>query len=220
MGSANGRLRRAEVKPVSTFALVMLTCALSACSSLGGGGGYGFSSYSAVNVRRTNVGDGTMSVVPPRPWNRARRDSFADMRAVEDWTLNGTELDEIVMVSGLKSGQSFIRQWRTTTQQVPVFRSDMTPPEVAAMIESLFRVRGGAVDFRTIGLQPRTFLGTSGFQLDYEHLDGDELWRKGRAVGAVVNGRLYLILFDAARSHYYGAALPDSEAITASAVIR
>ena len=85
------------------------------------------------------------------------------------------------------------------------------------MLESLYRVRGGAVDFRTLSLQPRPFLGTNGFQLDYEHLDEDELWRKGRAVGAVIDGRLYLILLDAARSHYYDAALPDFEAIVASA---
>jgi hypothetical protein len=96
----------------------------------------------------------------------------------------------------------------------------MTPPEIAAMLESLYRVKGGAVDFRTLSLQPRTFLGTSGFELDYEHLDQDELWRRGRAVGAVVNGRLYLILTDAARSHYYAATLPDFEAIVASARLR
>ena len=41
--------------------------------------------------------------------------------------------------------------------------------------------------------------------------------RKGRAVGAVIDGRLYLILFDATRSHYYGASLPDYEAIVRSA---
>jgi hypothetical protein len=69
-------------------------------------------------------------------------------------------------------------------------------------------------------LQPRAFLGTGGFQLDYEHLDGDELWRKGRAVGAVINGHLYLILMDAARSHYYATVLPDFEAIVASAELR
>jgi len=83
-----------------------------------------------------------------------------------------------------------------------------------------FRVRGGAVDFRTLGIQPRAFLGQPGFQFDYEHLDGDELWRKGRVVGAIVNGRLYLVLFDAARSHYYNAVLPDFEAIVASAELR
>jgi hypothetical protein len=88
------------------------------------------------------------------------------------------------------------------------------------MLESLYRVRGGAVDFRTLSLQPRPFLGYNGFQLDYEHLDSDELWRKGRAVGAVINGELYLVLYDAARSHYYAAALPDFESIVTSARLR
>jgi len=36
----------------------------------------------------------------------------------------------------------------------------------------------------------------------------------------VVGGQLYLIMFDAARSHYYDAALPDFEAIVASAEFR
>src|SRR5947209_13204561 len=70
---------------------------------------------------------------------------------------------------------------------------------------------------KTLSLQPRPFLGANGFQWDYEHLDSDELWRRGRAVGAVIDGKLYLILFDAARSHYYNALLPDFEAIVASA---
>jgi len=78
-------------------------------------------------------------------------------------------------------------------------------------------VRGGAVDFTTIALAPRPFLGANGFQLDYEHLDSDEVWRRGRAVGAVIDGRLYLILLDAARSHYFNASLPDFEAIVNSA---
>ena len=86
--------------------------------------------------------------------------------------------------------------------------------------ERKYRVRGGTIEFRTLGLQPRQVFGYPGFQLDYEHLDSDELWRKGRVVGAVVNDRLYLILFDAARTHYYANGLPDFEAITASARLR
>lgn len=193
--------------------------AVSACSSLGSGES-GFSAYSAVNVRRTKVGNGNMTVVPPRPWNRHRALLFDDVPAVEDWTLNGPYLDGVTFITGLRSGHFMVRQRRTTDQQVPKFRSDMTPPEIAAMLESLYRVRGGAVDFHTLSIQPRAFLGTNGFQFDYEHLDDDELWRKGRAVGAVVGGQLYLIMFDAARSHYYDAALPDFEAIVASARLR
>ena len=192
---------------------------LCACSSIGGAE-YGFSSYALVGVRRVNVGDGSLTVTPPRPYNRHRSLLWSDVRDVEDWTQNGPYLDGISFVSGLKSGRYLIRQSKRADQQVPKFRSDMTPPEIVAMLESLYRVKGGAVEFRTLSLQPRPFLGTNGFQLDYEHLDSDELWRKGRAVGAVINGQLYLILFDAARSHYYGTILPDFESIVASAQLR
>ena len=205
------------MKRLSTTALLIAASALAACSSLGAGEGYGFSDYSAVNVHRLKVGNGNMSVVPPRPWNRHRAILFEDVPAVEDWTLNGPLLDGITFITGLRSGHFMVRQHRSTDQQVPKFRADMTPPEIAAMLESLYRVRGGAVDFHTLSIRPRLFLGRNGFQFDYEHLDDDELWRKGRAIGVVVNGELYLVMFDAARSHYYDAALPDFEAIVASA---
>ena len=204
------------MKSLTTLALLASAAGLSACSSVGGGE-YGFSDYALVRVARVNVGDGQMSVVAPRNYNRHRRILFSDVRDVEDWTLNGPLLDGISFVSGMNNNRELIRQRRTANQQVPRFRSDMTPPEIAAMLESLYRVKGGAVDLKTLSLQPRPFLGANGFQWDYEHLDSDELWRRGRAVGAVIDGKLYMILFDAARSHYYEAVLPDFESIVASA---
>jgi hypothetical protein len=208
------------VKARSKIALLATALALSACSSVDGGDYGGYSDYSVVRVRRVNVGDDSLSVAPPRPWNRHRPILFEDIRAVEDWTLNGPLLDGMSFVTGLRDGKSLIRQRRTASQQVPIFRSNKTPPEIAAMIESLYRVRGGAVDFRTVSLQPRPFLGTNGFQLEYVHLDDDELWRRGRAVGTVINGELYLILLDAANSDYFDATLPDFEAVVASAQLR
>jgi hypothetical protein len=204
------------MKILNSVAVVVSAAALSACSSLGSSE-YGFSQYAMVRVARVRVGDGQMSVVPPRNYNRHRRLLFSDVRDVEDWTLNGPILDGISFVSGMNNNRELIRQRRTADQQVPRFRSDMTPPEITAMLESLYRVKGGAVDLKTLSLQPRPFLGANGFQWDYEHLDEDELWRRGRAVGAVINGKLYLILLDAARAHYYDAMLPDFEAIVASA---
>lgn len=192
--------------------------ALSGCSSVGSGVGLSSQYYSLVRVRSVQVGDGSMAVTPPRPWNRTRKlFLFDDIRWVEDWTLNGPFLDGLSFVAGLPSGRYLIRQRRTEDRQVPKFRSDMTAPEITAMIESLYRVRGGSVDFRTTSLQPRRFLGVNGFQFDFEHLDSDELWRRGRAVGAVIDGELYLILFDAARSHYFANAIGDFEAMVASA---
>ncbi|MBA2466080.1 MAG: hypothetical protein H0V46_00545 [Sphingomonas sp.] len=207
----------------SKLILAASALALAGCSSTGGGGGgIGNGYYSLVRVRSVSVGDGSMAVTAPRPWNRTRTSIFAfdDVRQVEDWTLNGPLLDGISFITGLRNNRWIIRQDRTEDRQVPRFRSNMSAPEITAMLESFFRVRAGSVDFRTTSLQPRQFLGTNGFQFDFEHLDSDELWRRGRAVGAVVNGRLYLILYDAARAHYYASAIGDFEAIVASARLR
>jgi len=200
-------------KPILFTAAVL---SLTACTG-GGGSGYGYGGYTIVRVKEVRVGDDSIAVSPPREWNRISASLFQDIADIEDWTQNGPYLDGISFVTGLKDGKALVRQRSRDDRQVPKFRSNMTPPEIAAMVESLFRVRGGAVDFTTTSLAPRRFLGANGFQYDFEHLDGDEVRRRGRAVGAVIDGKLYLILFDAARSHYYNALLPDFEAIVNSA---
>jgi hypothetical protein len=201
------------------LAVAVASVPLAGCSSVGEGTDIGI--YSLVRAKPTNVGNGSLTVIPPRPWNRQRRFFLFDsVRWVEDWTLNGPYLDGITFVSGLPGGEYLVRQRRSEDRQVPKFRSNMTALEVTAMLESAFRVRGGAVEFQTLSLQPRQFLGYPGFQFDFEHLDGDEVRRKGRAVGAVIGGRLYLMLYDATRSHYYANALPDFEAMASNARIR
>ena len=196
--------------------VLALALSLTACTGIGGDG-FGYGGYSLIRAKEVRVGNHSVAVTPPREWNRQSTILFDDISTVEDWTQNGPYLDTISFVTGMKDGKAVVRQQRRDDRQVPKFRSNMTAPEIASMIESLFRVRGGTVDFKTIALAPRPFLGASGFQYDYEHLDGDEVRRKGRAVGAVINGRLYLILFDATRSHYFDASLPDYEAIVRSA---
>lgn len=194
---------------------------LAGCASGLSADGFGFGGYTLVRARDVAVGDGSVIVTPPREWNKLSTVwAIDDIRAVEDWTLNGSGLDSISFVTGLKGGRYIIRQSKRTAQQVPKFRSDMTAPEVAAMLESFYRVKAGAVDFRTTSLRPRTYLGYPGFQFDFDHLDTDEVWRRGRAVGAVIGGRLYLVLLDGARSHYFAAALPDFEAVADSARLK
>lgn len=200
--------------------LATLSLCLSACSSVGGAGGLN-SPYNLVRAGQViNVGSGAMSVTAPRNWNRTERSLFTDVRWVEDWTLNGPLLDQLSFVAGLPHDKRLVRQEHKADRQVPKFRRDMTAPEVAALIETLYRVEGGSLDFRTVQLAPRSFLAAPGFQLDFEHLGGDEVWRRGRAVGAVIDGKLYLMMVDAARSHYFAQVLPDFEAMAVSAVRR
>jgi hypothetical protein len=200
----------------ATLLTSLAAFALSACGTIGGEG-FGYGGYYLVRAKEVKVGNGSVAVRPPREWNKQSTRLFDDISTVEDWTQNGPYLDTISFVTGMKNGKAIVRQRSRDDRQVPKFQSNMTAPEVAAMIESFFRVRGGTVDFKTTSLVPRTFLGANGFQYDFEHLDSDEVHRRGRAVGAVIDGKLYLVLLDATRSHYFNAALRDFEAIVNSA---
>ena len=151
--------------------------ALGACSSVGSEG-YGFSEYSAVPVKRVSVGDGSMIVSPPRPWNRHRADHVRRRPPGGGLDTERGILDAISFVTGLKDGKSLIRQRRSAGQQVPIFRSNMTPPEVAGDDREPLPGAWRVGRLQDPGLQPRPFLGANGFQLDYEHLDDDELWRR------------------------------------------
>ena len=191
---------------------------LGGCAGGGGGygGGYGFNRYTLVQPRERKVAR-TMRVTPTIRWNRAPRSPY-DIGREENWTLHGAPLDTLSFIGGLESGRPLVRwQRRQDIRQVPNFRADMTPPELASMIESYYRIRAGSVSFTMTGLQPRSFLGQPGFQFDYEHLGGNELTRQGRVVGAIVGQRLYMVLFDAPKSHFFAEIIPEVERIVDSA---
>lgn len=199
------------------IALAAASAVLGGCAGGGGGtGGYGLNAYRLVEPREREV-VGDMRVTPTMRWNRAPR-TLNDIRREENWTMHGVTLDGLTFIGGLEDGNELVRwQRRTDIRQVPRFRADMSPPEIASMIESYYRIRAGSVSFEMTGLQPRTFLGRPGFQFDYQHLGGNELNRQGRVVGAVIGRRLYMILFDAPRSHYFPALIPEVERIVDSA---
>jgi hypothetical protein len=187
---------------------------LTGCEGVGGFGG-----YSLIHPKTMSVARGSMEVTPAVPWNRVPRGSY-DISREENWTLNGPLLDSMTFIGALENDKRIVVQRRKADRKVPNFRSDMNPPEIAAMIESLYRIRAGASEFTMTNLAPRPFLGQPGFQFDYDYLGGDEVDRKGRAVGAVINGRFYLALFDAAKMHYFPSGLPQFEQVVASARLR
>jgi hypothetical protein len=206
-------MKKTLLAPLAAVAL------LTGCAGGGGLGGGGFGYYSLVRPQPRPVARGSMLVTPTVRWNRAPR-GFQDISREENWTLNGPLLDSLSFIGGLENDKKIVQQRRKADRKVPNFRANMSPPELAAMIESFYRIRAGASTFNMTNLAPRPFLGQPGFQFDYEYLGGDEVERRGRAVGAIINNRFYLALFDAARMHYFDAGLPEYERIVQSAQLR
>jgi len=200
--------------------LKTLLAPLTALALLAGcAGGSGFGTYGLIRPGPETVARDSMVVTPSVAWNRVPR-GLHDISREENWTLNGPLLDSLSFIGGLENNKRIVVQRRKADRKVPNFRADMSPPEIAAMIESFYRIRGGASTFAMTNLSPRQFVGHPGFQFDYDYLGGDEVQRRGRAVGAIIGGRFYLALFDAAKMHYFPSGLPEFERIVQSAQLR
>lgn len=172
--------------------------------------------YTLVKPQPVAVAKGSMKVRPSIAWNKAPR-SALDIPQEENWTQNGPVLDLITFIGGLKDGQAIAKQRAKDEQKVPLFRANMTPQDLVSMIESYYRIKARATVFETTGVSPTSFLGQSGIEFNFDYVAGDEVKRRGRALLAIIDGRLYLISLDAAASHYFDAALPEFVRIASSA---
>ena len=174
--------------------------------------------YSYVAPQRIAVTKAKFKVTPSVAWNRAPDGGF-EIAEEENWTSNGVGLDNLGFIGGLADGKAIVKQRKKADQKVPVFRATMSPQDLVAMIESYYRIRAGANIFETTNVTPVTFLGKQGFQFDYDYVGEDEVKRRGRSVGAVIDGKLYLMTLDGTRLHYFDAALPEFENIVRSATL-
>lgn len=134
------------------------------------------------------------------------------------WTVNGDPLDRLWFFAGVPAGQPLVKVRGEVPKGAAVFKEGMQAEDVAELFES-FLSAGGST-FHRDRLAPHPFAGGDGFRFDYTLIrKADDVTLKGAAFGAVRGGRLYLIVFQAPRIHYFAALLPRAEAVVKSARI-
>lgn len=175
-------------------------------------------SYTLVKPEPVKVAHGAMLVTPAIAWNKVPPGPY-DIPNEENWTQNGPILDTIGFIGALTDGQAIAKQRPKDDRKVPVFHATMTPQDLVSMVESYYRIKAGATVFETVSVKPATFLGATGVRFNYNYVGADEVKRRGCSVFAVVDKKLYLMSLDAAALHYFDAALPAFDALTASAKI-
>jgi hypothetical protein len=109
-------------------------------------------------------------------------------------------------------------QTKKDEKRVPLFRADMTPQDLASMVEASYRVRGVTV-FNTESVDPVDFLGGKGLQVRYHYAPDNGISKKGSAVLRVIDKKLYAIKLEGVSSHYYDAAVPEFELLVSTAAL-
>lgn len=119
----------------------------------------------------------------------------------EIWTQHGVPIDRLTFFSGVPDGMA-LDDLAPRNAKPPLFRSSMTPEDVVALVETMLAGNGG--QFQLQSLAPETVSDGPGFRFGYLHTArSEEVERAGIGRGAIVADRLYLMLFDAPRGHYF-----------------
>jgi hypothetical protein len=160
---------------------------------------FGCASSSKVDDGTVTIGD-WMSVRSDGDWSRIKGDASAD--ATQAWTAEGVTLDMLLFYDG----------------SLPGWRPGMLPHDIVELYESLVAQDGAT--FRLERLAPARFGEAPGFVFEHSTTARSGLELRGRAYGAVVEERLYLMSYTAPALHFYAKHLPRVEALAASARFR
>lgn len=157
----------------------------------------GCAQWELVRPVRVSVG-GLYSVQPDTSWNRLV------VGHTEIWTLDGVLLQEIRFLRGLKEGDKFLPSpmFSEKYEKMPSYKEGMTPIEVVEFVVASLS-QAGMAKVETTNLSPAMVGGISGFRFDLTFALEAGLEKRGFAYGFLRDRKLHLILYTAARLHFY-----------------
>jgi len=167
--------------------------------------------------RGTVIVKDAITVASDGAWNRL--DLPDSGRASEVWTSDGLSLDVMTFIVGIKDGEPLVQPAVGAKRTPPAFRSTMIANEIVELYEAS-AIQDGST-FKMEHLAPAQFAGANGFRFEFSMTrKRDDVTLRGFGQGAVIKGRLYLIVFRAPRLHYYAKHLPRAEATVRSALVK
>jgi hypothetical protein len=156
---------------------------------------------------------GALSVSPSEPWNRAN----TKLGNRESWTQEGMNLNKVLFIDGIEDGKPLFKLSKKA--EFGLFRANMLPSEIMELTESSLAKLVNSSATSTANLTPASFAGKPGFQFTFRYVTDNDVPIKGQATGAVHNGKLYMIIYQAAETHYFDKGLAEDTRLTGSAQI-
>ena len=162
------------------------------------------------------VAHSAMSVTPTRDWNKLSQEPG---KHAETWTLDGEQLDDVTLYGGIEPGDPLVKEHNKKKDPLPKFQKSTLLVEIPELLEGTYRTYKKIGSFQLLSTDPTTFLGRKGVLFTYEYTDVDQLTRKGEAEAAIIDGKLYMVSYDAPRLYYFDKLVGDVRALVSSATL-
>lgn len=163
------------------------------------------------------VASSALTVTPSRDWNQL---SGRIGKNAETWTLDGVQLNDLTFYGGIPADKPLLKERNKKREPLPKFTAETLLIEVPELLERTYRTYKDLATFHLVTTEPTLFLGAGGVSFSYEFTDKDELTRKGEARAAIIEGKLYMITFDAPRLSYFARNTTDFHALIDSARLK
>ena len=164
--------------------------------------------------KTVDVAGSDLVVTPSRDWNKLGEKIG---KSTESWTLDGEQLNDVTFFAGIESGKPLVKERDKKRDPLPKFSGDMLLIEIPELLEGTYRTYKSIATFELLSSEPISFLEAEGVLFKYRYIDEDELTRDGEARAAMVDGKLYMITFDAPRLNYFERTIEEFRAIADSA---
>lgn len=164
--------------------------------------------------QRSGIAKSRISATPAGEWNKL---SLRQGENVEIWTLDGDSLNKVTFFGGVPAGQPLLRERDKKNSPLPKVAANMLVTDIPTLLETTYRSQF-AVTQMTIDTQaPAVLDGHRGIRFTYSFTKADdEVRRKGEAVGAMVNGQLYLVSYEAPEIYFFDKDVEKFKALAAS----
>lgn len=138
---------------------------------------------------------------PTSSWNKVNYHNEGNDSQM--WTKDGAILSVLFIFPTLEPGESMFKS-PSKELPMPAYEEGMLPNEIVDLVKTSFKnLAGGQISVTESNLRPQEVAGETGFRFMIDYFDLDGLAKQGDVLAVQKDGHLNLLVYSAAKLHYF-----------------
>ncbi len=140
-------------------------------------------------------------LTPSTSWNKVNFHNEGNDSQM--WTKDGAILSVMFIFPSLEPGEAMFKS-PSKELPMPAYEAGMLPNEIVDLVKTSFKnLGGGQLSVTDSDLRPQDVAGETGFRFSIDFFDLDGLAKKGDVLAVQKDGNLNLLIYSAAKLHYF-----------------